>query len=194
MSKKLVSLLLAVMLLMTGVVYAEFNGSKTTADTTTTRVVSSTGLQVSADFKVFTTDPTAFSTDVSNQISAFLSGPDARIAGFFSEQIQSEISALLPMGMDLGKLEMNEFTALDALNYLVAYGDVTVAFTFATPYTFGQTVVALVGVSTPVGVEWHVLSATVNADGEVEIVFPADVVTLVNANEAVLAVLSVPAN
>ena len=193
MSKRLVSLLLAVMLLMTGVVYAEFNGSKTVADTTTSRVVTSTGLQVSADFTVTTTDPTTFSTDVYNQISMFLPGAGAGVVKFFSDDIQSEISALLPVGLDAAKLEMNEFSALDAINYLIAYGDVTVAFKFATQYVLGQTVVVLVGVNTPVGVEWHVLEATVNADGEVEVVFPADVVTLVNANDAVLAVLSVPA-
>lgn len=193
MSKRLVSLLLAVMLLMTGVVYAEFNGSKTVADTTTSRVVTSTGLQVSADFTVTTTDPTTFSTEVYNQIGMFLPGAGAGVVKFFSDDIQSEISALLPVGLDAAKLEMNEFSALDAINYLIAYGDVTVAFKFATQYVLGQTVVVLVGVNTPVGVEWHVLEATVNADGEVEVVFPADVVTLVNANDAVLAVLSVPA-
>lgn len=43
-------------------------------------------------------------------------------------------------------MEMNEFAPLALENYSEEFGDITVGFTFATQYTVGQNLVAMVGV------------------------------------------------
>ena len=194
MSKKLGCLVLALMLMMTGVVYAEFAGSPSigtsSVTTTTVRIVTKTGVVVGADFAVVVDEPTEFSDKALEEVAAYLATAGSNVVTYFPTQVQTAIASLLPAGANLANLKMDECMPLDVKNYQSSYGEVTVAFTFPTPYTLGQTVVAMVGIDIGGSIVWYALPATVNATGEVEITFPQEVMELVAANDAIMAILS----
>lgn len=179
MSRKLTTLVLILMLLTTGVVYA-VGPSKQTGDMTVTHVVAVPGVTVSPNFGVDTKGETEFSKTIFKELT------NIKVVDYFPQETLSQ----LPVGMDAGKLEINEFMPLVVDNYDAAYGDMTIAFEFPTPYTPGQAVVAMVGLNDGSAVEWVVLSCEVQADGSVAITFPADVMEQVTSGDAVLMILN----
>lgn len=179
MSKKVATLVLVLMLLMTTVVYA-VGPSKQTGDMTTATVVPAAGVTIASNFVVDTKGETEFSKTVFEELA------NVKVADYFPQ----EVLATLPVGITASNLEINEFMPLVVDNYDATYGEMTIAFEFPTPYTPGQAVVAVVGVDNGTEIEWVVLTCEVQADGSVAITFPAEVMEQVTSGDAVLMILN----
>lgn len=190
MSKKLVSLALVLMLLVTGVVYATVGPSKQTGDMTESRVVAKNGVEVKSDFAVETKGETDFSKEVFEEIAAFVKDESKAIIDYFPAEVIKSVEAMLPAGVKSENLSVNEFMPLDVKNYDSAYGEMTIAFKFPTKYEPDQAIVAMVGAGSGDEIEWTALPAEVNEDGEVEITFTEETMEQIGEGDAVLAILS----
>lgn len=197
MSKKLVCLVLALMLVTAGVVYAAPVGSKMTGDLVQVgSVASSTGATIASDFAIDTKAETDYSKAVFEEIQSFLADGSKKIAEYFPAAVVSEIASQLAAsgitGVSTDDLVVNEFMPLDVQNYAAEYGDLTVEFDFPTQFTVNDAVVALVGVNGATETEWNVVPSRVTVDGPVELTLTGDILGKVGSG-AVLAILSAPA-
>jgi hypothetical protein len=90
-------------------------------------------------------------------------------------------------------LVVNEFMPVVVENYDRAYGAITMAFQFKTPYAKDEMVVILVGVHDPVTDEivWTAVEGVgVGEDGAVQVEFTADIMEMIQNNITLLAVVS----
>ena len=89
-------------------------------------------------------------------------------------------------------LNVNEFMPVVVENYEESYGDVTATFQFSTPYAQGEEVLVLVGVINALTgeVEWVALAGVGTADGGIEVTFTAAILSAIQSNTAMLAVVS----
>lgn len=154
--------------------------SKTTDDTTT-----------ESSFIVEVVEDTKSSTDLLASIFQLVNDNGSNVISFFDDTVQQAISAKLPEGADLTKLQMNELVTIQAFNYTNTLGDQSATFSFATSYTAEQKLVAMVAIFNADGsvAQWIPLDAAV-VDGQVVITFPQSVLELLNTNSAALAILS----
>lgn len=89
-------------------------------------------------------------------------------------------------------LNVNEFMPVVVENYEESYGDVTATFQFSTPYAQGEEVLVLVGVINALTgeVEWVALAGVGTADGGIEVTFTAAILSAIQSNTAMMAVVS----
>lgn len=89
-------------------------------------------------------------------------------------------------------LNVNEFMPVVVENYEESYGDVTATFQFSTPYAQGEEVLVLVGVINALTgeVEWVALPGVGAADGGIEVTFTAAILSAIQSNTAMMAVVS----
>lgn len=87
-------------------------------------------------------------------------------------------------------VKVYEFVPVTMTGYDEAAGDVKATLTFATPYAADSKVVVMVGLVDGEAITWTALEATVNAEGAVEVVFPAALMTGIQNGTALLAVVS----
>ena len=126
----------------------------------------------------------------------FVNGKTA--VAYFPAETQEAIAALLPEGVNASKLMMNEFITLQIVGQMETATDVKVTFTFTTKYEMDQNVVVVVGIydgtrdaNGQYNVEWVALDAEVLENGDIAVVFPAELVEQMNDAAAVaMAVLN----
>lgn len=187
MSKKLVSLLLALALLCACVPATAATYSKTTKDLI--RVVS-TNAEDGAPLALFIPESGAqgIMEETFNDLAAFVAENNAAL-DYFGEDVKTAVAALQPQGTDLTKLTLTEFAPFQLVNYEPAMGNVVATFEFATPFTADQPLAVLVGYVGKDGkMVWITLQATV-AESGLTITFPAEVLQELPA-EIVIAVLA----
>ena len=126
----------------------------------------------------------------------FVNGKTA--VAYFQAETQEAIAALLPEGVNASKLMMNEFITLEIVGKMETATDVKVTFTFTTKYEMDQNVVVVIGLydgtrdaNGQYNVEWVALDAEVLENGDIAVVFPAELVEQMNDAAAVaMAVLN----
>ena len=175
--------------------------SKTTSDMAQIAAVEATGVvpEDSGFVVEIVQDTEPVQAEVAKLYTAVTVGGVAPVE-YFPVEVKEAVAAALPETVVPEALELNELVPVDARNYDISYGDVYATFAFATMYTPGQTVVALLGLYTGEVdengnyiVEWVTLNAEVNEDGTLRVLMPADVVArLQAAPAAALAVLNEP--
>ena len=101
---------------------------------------------------------------------------------YFPEETQQAIAALLPEGFKLENMTMNEFVTLMLTGDVDALNDAKVVLTFTTKYTQDQHVVVVIGLydgtrdaNGQYVVTWIPLEAEVLENGDIAVVFPAEV-------------------
>lgn len=126
----------------------------------------------------------------------FVNGKTA--VAYFPAETQEAIAALLPEGVNASKLMMNEFITLEIVGKMETATDVKITFTFTTKYEMDQNVVVVIGLydgtrdaNGQYNVEWVALDAEVLENGDIAVVFPAELVEQMNDAAAVaMAVLN----
>ena len=115
---------------------------------------------------------------------------------YFPEEIQQAIAALLPENFKLENMTMNEFVTLTLTGNVDALMDAKVTFTFTTKYTQDQHVVVVIGIydgtrdaNGQYVVTWIPLDAEVLENGDISVVFPAEVIA--QMNDAVATAMAV---
>jgi len=190
--KKWMTVLVAMMMVLSmTVAYAA--PSKTTSDMTqVVEMTSSTGAVVAEDFVLAVAEDSEAVAEEIAKIFVFVNGTEGEAAeaqapvAYFPVEVQEEIGAALVAlvegteeeVIDLSKLELNEFVAIDTENYNAEYGDLTANLQFATVYEVDQKVVGVVGIYSgekdangEYVVEWNVAAAEVveiTVDGKTE--------------------------
>ena len=117
---------------------------------------------------------------------------------YFPEETQQAISALLPEGFKLENMTMNEFVTLTLTGDVDVLNDAKVTFTFTTKYTQDQHVVVVIGLydgtrdaNGQYVVTWIPLEAEVLENGDIAVVFPAEVIAqMKDAVATAMAVLN----
>lgn len=233
--KKWMSALIAVILVLSAVTaFADAAPSKTTSDLATVEeVTTSTDVQVKEDFAITVAEDTIMTVEEVEKLYEFVTTPkeDAPAENnapidYFEDEVKEAVLTILNENLpetealvldDLQDWEINEIVTVEAENYEEAYGDVTVTFSFATPYEKDQKLIALLGLfdgtrtEVEPGVyefnaEWIPLQAevgdaevTVTADGQIETTYKVNVIFTQEAMEkmaksvsSTVAILSEP--
>lgn len=178
--KKFACLLVALLLCCTAVASAEYVPSKTVANLTQVEAAGGVVLAVTDDAeKVATCNNEIAKLGTTTVVEYFANVKDA--AG-------NAVSLKDILGTDA--LNVFEFVPMYAANYDETTGDVTATLQFATPYAADAQVIVMIGLVNADAIEWTALEGTVNADGAVEVVFPAALMTAIQNGTALLAVVS----
>lgn len=128
-------------------------------------------------------------TDLSKEGISFASTLDAEVVENIAKQ--------LPEGVDVNDLVITEMIPLEANDYEEDMGDITALITFPTQFTEEMNPVAVVGFCDEVvegapNMVWYALNTSVTEDGSLEVVFPAQLIPRLNAQQAALVILSNP--
>ena len=218
MSKKLISLVLALVLVLSvGSAFAVSSPSTSSPSTsspstsatlmtngTVVGVLSSLGIELPADFLATVPQPAdaseeevAAAQEVLEAINAFVTANGLPVVQYFGLDVQAAISEKLPLNMVADDLVLREFFALPlnamAAAYDPAYGDIIIQMEFPVDFAEGDVVVPVLGILDPETnvVTWIALDAVVNADGFVEITFTEDVFAQIAADSiTMLAILA----
>lgn len=211
MSKKLMSLVLALVLVLTvGAAFAESSPSMTddtgvtNATINTETVTSSTGAALPADFLATIPQPAAATEEevaaaqgTLEAINTFVTANALPVVEYFGADVQAAIAEKLPADVAANDLVMRDFVALPlndmAAAYDPSYGDITLQLESPVDFAEGDTVVPMLGIIDPATglVTWVVLDAVVNADGFVEITFTEEVFAqITEGSVTTLAVLA----
>lgn len=191
--KKLLSILLVVVLVLSvsSVAFASVP-SKTTADLVKLiGVASSSGDTLPVKFVIPIPEQSTVANEELAAIAAYSQQSGVSLMSYFDQAVQDQIKVLLPEEFAVDKLTINEFLPITLVDYKTEYGDLVVTFTFATPYTDGQPIVAMVGIKEDATVTWFAQKAEV-VNGIVNISFTQDVLLKIQeANgDFILAILS----
>ena len=206
--KKWLALVVAALLALSTMAAFAATPSKTTSDLAkidAASIETSTGVAVADDFVIAipAEDPAKVTEVVEGLYEDTTKGGKPVIA-YFDDETADAIADLLPAGVNLEELELNELISLVIENYDEAYGDIDIVFYFNTQYKPepDQYLVAVLGnysadkaaqVEAEDGVEWTALEAEGQDDGGVKVTFTQD--ALIAAEEAevsMLGILSTP--
>lgn len=123
-----------------------------------------------------------------NDMSDF--AKDGHIVDFFGfdADARNTLQEMLPEGVDLTSLQMDEFFKIVSWGYESTYGDVDALFDFMTDYPDGTALVAVVGIFENENVTWTPVTA-VAENKLVRVTFTQDVLEKLQDNEAVLTLL-----
>ena len=177
MFRKGLSLLLALVWLgtcATAAATAANTPSKTTGDLT--RIVEvATQAQGALDGFFWLDDAQAQATQTMLEtLAAFLAAGNSAV-DFFGAPVREQLAALLAQ-VDLAQLTVSELLPLDHAAYDPTMGDVTLTLAFPTPLDPLRPVAAVLGYLDAQGVQqWLALQATVDAQGNLALLFPAAV-------------------
>ena len=105
---------------------------------------------------------------------------------YLGDEVVAEAKALL----ESDEIEINEFMGIFVGEYDETMGDVNVKATFATPYEAGEKLCIAIGVSAEEGYAWTLLEGTANEENTVEFLLPGELITELNANGGLLAVIN----
>ncbi len=190
MKKKLIALVVAIAILSVST-YAfamAAQDSKTTEDLT--RVVKVETQSGDASNKLIWVEntPSDLAKTQLSEMKSFIANQN-NPADYFSDDAKQGMSALLPTGTDLSKLSLTEYAPIGIGDYDSSLGDVSSTIQFPTAFAASKTVVVMVGYTGSDGtVVWQALETTI-VNGNLVIVFPADLMAKIG-HDAALAVLS----
>lgn len=182
--KKFACLLAALMLCCTAVASAEYVPSKTVANLTQIETTSGAYIAVTDE---------AAKVELCNDEIAKLGAATAVTYFTNVKDVAGNEVALKDL---LGTEELNvyEFVPVTAGNFDDVTGDVIATLLFATPYAADAKVIVMIGLVTfaedATVIDWTALEGTVNADGAVEVAFPAALSLAIQNGTALLAVVS----
>ena len=130
-----------------------------------------------------------------NNIQSFYTANGGAVIGYFDDAVVEEIAALLPVGFNTNNLVLNEFVMTQIFGSADGLGILEITFDFATEFSVGQNVVAVIGVFDAQGnVEWIAQEAYVQMDDDgvarVKVRFTQDVLEKVAENPFAVAILS----
>ena len=179
MSKKLISLVLALVLVLSvGSAFAASSPSTSSPSTsspstsspstsatlmtngTVVGVLSSLGIELPADFLATVPQPAdaseeegAAAQEVLEAINAFVTANGLPVVQYFGLDVQAAISEKLPLNMVADDLVLREFFALPlnamAAAYDPAYGDIIIQMEFPVDFAEGDVVVPVLGILDP---------------------------------------------
>lgn len=178
--KKFACLLIALLLCCTAVATAEYVPSKTVANLTQIETSNGVYIAVNAD-----ADKVAKCNDEIAKL-----GATTAVAYFADVKDAAGNAVALKDILGTEDLNVYEFVPVVTGNFDENIGDVTATLLFATPYAADAKVVVMIGLVNGDVIDWTALEGTVNADGAVEVVFPAALVAAIQNGTALLAVVS----
>lgn len=186
--KKFALILIAAAIMLTSIPAMAATPSKTTEDLTrVTSVQSEKGTLTSAIIWA----EQELSETAQKQLDAitvFLKKDDT-VMDFFTTDVKTEITALLPKDTDLSSLKLNDLISLGIGDYQVSNGNITATFQFPTAFTITQTVIAMVGYLDNAGVlVWEPIQTTIE-NGNLKLVFPEELMTVIQSG-SVLAIFA----
>lgn len=201
--KKLTSILVALVLILSAASAFAAVPSKTTTDNTQVKTVeSSTGVKIEESFAIeVAVDAAPVVKEIEN-LFTFVNEKKMAPIAYFPQETQDKVLEVLKADpaavVDVNKLEINEIVTIKPIEYKEEYGDIKTEFAFVTRYAAGQKVVAMLSLYTgevdangEFIVEWVVLEAEVQADGSIAVVIPqAEMLKMQTAQSVALAVLS----
>lgn len=205
--KKWLTILMAMLMLMTVATAYAAVPSKTTADVTQTQeVVSASGVALPSTMMIEVVKNDEKVEKEIEKLYTFVNNPDENAAPieYFPEEVQTQVQMqLVAMGLenyDMKQLQINEFVAIKESDYEAQYGDIVTTFSFATKYAKETKLVGLLGIySDEVDengnylVDWVVVEAEAQEDGSVAFVLPQEqMVRIQAASSTALTVLSEP--
>ena len=173
--------------------------SKTTTDVSYVKSVETVKADGTTEVAGWNIDVTEDDTPVIEEIAKIyewvaVKGKSA--VSYFPEEIQQAIAALLPENFKLENMTMNEFVTLTLTGNVDALMDAKVTFTFTTKYTQDQHVVVVIGIydgtrdaNGQYVVTWIPLDAEVLENGDISVLFPAEVIA--QMNDAVATAMAV---
>ncbi len=193
--KKIVSLLLAMMMCLTAIAFAESVPSKTTNDLTAFEV---SGEQIPADSDFAITTASAEDEEkvkaCENEIASL---KQVGAAAYFSDVKNAAGEKVdLAAVLEADTLNVYEIVPVVASNYDAAYGAVQTTMLFSTPYAAGEKVIVLIGSVTvnadnTQSVEWVAYEGVgVGTDGAIQVELDANIISTVQDGNSLIAVVS----
>ncbi len=189
--KKFLALVTLVCMTLTAVAaFAEFP-SKTAGDLTQIGAIETvTGVEVDPSFAIVVAEETE---EIAAQIESMreVVAAGQALLTFFPEAVQQEVLAVMPAAETAVAYEL---VPVAAANYEEAYGDVEVEFAFATAFEEGTEVVVLLGMPNAEaenGMDWVVKQGVV-AEGVVRVTFTQDELVRMEADNALMVIMSAP--
>lgn len=215
--KKIVCVALALLMCLSMVAMAEeFVPSKNTADMVTVTIDREQNPNIPEDsgFVVFPVQDAQLEeypehvalcteelTELMKAVAEDEGGTESSsVQAYFGEIKDSEGNVVVLSELLGAKLlDVFEFMPLIAINYDEVYGDVKLIFQFKTPYDKDEKVILLVGLPVPDPenedaevIEWTAFEGVgVGEEGAVEVVFTPEIITAIQNEKALLAVVSV---
>ena len=197
--KKFALMLASAMLILSTASAMAAVPSKTTTDMTyvkSVETVKADGTNEAAGWDIeVTEDETPVSEEIA-KIYDWIAVKGKSAVSYFPEEIQQAIAALLPENFKIENLQMNEFVTLTLTGNVDTLNDAKVTFTFTTKYTPDQKVVVVVGIYDGTRdangqyiVKWIPLDAEVLENGDISVLFPAEVIA--QMNDAVATAMAV---
>ena len=197
--KKFALMLASAMLILSTASAMAAVPSKTTTDMTyvkSVETVKADGTNEAAGWDIEVTEDETPVIEEIAKIYDWIAVKGKSAVSYFPEEIQQAIAALLPENFKIENLQMNEFVTLTLTGNVDTLNDVKVTFTFTTKYTPDQKVVVVVGIYDGTRdangqyiVKWIPLDAEVLENGDISVVFPAEVVA--QMNDAVATAMAV---
>lgn len=123
-------------------------------------------------------------------VAKFLADTKSAPIQYFGDDALAQAAQMMPEGTDLTSMALNEFFAVSIDGYNATFGNVTAKFTFASAYTPGQGMLAMVGLPGADQVTWYPMQAVCDEDGVVAIRLTGDVLAQSQQGEAIIAILS----
>ena len=175
--------------------------SKTTTDVTyvkSVETVKEDGTTAAIGWDIDVTEDEAPVIEEIAKIYDWVAAKGKSAVSYFPEETQQSIAALLPEGFKLENMTMNEFVTLTLTGDADALNDAKVVLTFTTKYTQDQHVVVVIGLyggtrdaNGQYVVTWIPLEAEVLENGDIAVVFPAEVIAqMKDAVATAMAVLN----
>jgi hypothetical protein len=198
--KKLSLILVALLLTLSMAIAANAaTPSVMATDVPITNATTSTGAPIPPDFMTDVSVPEQISPVIQATFTALseaiTSGePLSQALALPEETVAAINDSLAASGLTLDNLTLSEFIPLQVGVFNAEeLGNVSSEFEFMTPFTEGEALVVLVGVTGADGaVQWLPCPAVATASGSVQITFPAEVLAEMVGKQVMLAVLSEP--
>lgn len=206
--KKWLTMLTAMMMVLTVATASAAVPSKTTADVTQTQeVTSASGEALPSTMTVEVVKGDEKVEKEIEKLYTFVNDPTGSKAPieYFPAEVQTQVQEqLVTMGLtenyDVKQMQINEFVAIKEIGYEQQYGDIVTTFSFATKYVKGTKLVGLLGIYSDKMdengnylVEWVVVEAEALEDGSVAFVLPQEQMARIQAaSSTALTVLSEP--
>ena len=197
--KKFALMLASAMLVLSAASAMAAVPSKTTTDVThvkSVETVKEDGKTEAAGWDIDVTEDEAPVIEEIAKIYDWVAAKGKSAVSYFPEETQQAIAALLPEGFKLENMTMNEFVTLMLTGDVDALNDAKVVLT--TKYTQDQHVVVAIGLydgtrdaNGQYVVTWIPLEAEVLENGDIAVVFPAEVIAqMKDAVATAMAVLN----
>lgn len=208
--KKIVSFILVLVLCLSAVALAEAVPSKNTSDMVTVELDAELNPQIPTDSgllvlpvleedeehaEVYAERIEVCQEEIARLAEAVSSATDTSgVETYFGEVRDSQGNVIvLSEVLEAQALNVYEFMPLVVASYEETYGNVTVLFQFKTPYAQDERVLVLIGIMNveTEEMEWTAFEGVgVGEDGAVQVEFTPEILTMIQENIALLAVVS----